>query len=65
MVKREKIEAGKTVLPRTRTSSVPTSTISHYRSLQNREDCTISSFVEAMLRIAIAGEYHDLVATIL
>lgn len=64
MENRERMEGGINQLPRTRTSSVPGRPISMTVRIMKGLH-TISSFVEAMFGVAVAGENNDLVATVL
>jgi hypothetical protein len=61
--KREKMEAGTIVFPRTRTSRVPIFSIRYY--LSRRLIHTISRLIKAMLRIAVTCENNNFVTPIL
>lgn len=61
---RERIEAGMSQLPRTRISRVPMA-ILKMSDLVTKFLHTISSFIKAMFRIAMAGKDDDFMATIL
>jgi len=64
MENRERMEAGTSQLPRTRTSSVPKTQIRICSAIEGF--ChAVSSFIEAMLWIAVAGKNGHLMATIL
>lgn len=65
MENRERIEGGISQLPRTRTSSVPGSTIRDGSYECHKDHDTISSFFKAVAWIAVTRENDDLVATIL
>lgn len=62
---RDRIEGGTSQSPRTRTSSVPIALLACGQNIQKLYHHTISSFIEAMLGIAMACEDDDFMATVL